>query len=250
MLVAPSRRRNRYPRPLRYVCSRSKKEVKAEKNSTLCPPSCSLGSSSSRACSLPDWATSSSTESWARCWCSPSSSDACRQHFLSCSSRLLRARKRLLCRLGSPALAAPLESASRPNVPSPSSSFLYSCAWMGASPTGMISSRLGGRSVDSTSAFTRRSMILLRSLCAAATTAPETWAASPALVWNARSKAAMVSVPSVSGKRKLSSTQSSFRLFCTGVPVSSRRPTERMCCTALVMSASSFFTRCASSSTR
>mmetsp|Transcript_40750 Transcript_40750/g.86858 ORF Transcript_40750/g.86858 Transcript_40750/m.86858 type:complete len:215 (+) Transcript_40750:2028-2672(+) len=119
--------------------------------------------------------------------------------------------------------------------------FLYCSRCMGASCVYTMSSVFGG-SDPSTSVLTRRSRNGRSTLCSLLITACSTCLS---LRSNHASKSS--AEEKTSGMRKLSSAQSSCRLFCSGVPVTSSREwdeKERRTCESFD---SSFFMRCASS---
>mmetsp|Transcript_25169 Transcript_25169/g.62138 ORF Transcript_25169/g.62138 Transcript_25169/m.62138 type:complete len:277 (-) Transcript_25169:780-1610(-) len=139
-----------------------------------------------------------------------------------------------------------LVAARRPKMPfSPSSSVRYHSRWSADSGMRTMVSVLGGRSLDSTDFLVRRSMRGCSSERAAATAESSPNAAAPSV--------SIFSAPAASSTSWNStdtSARSSCRLFCSGVPVSSRADAQRMRRTACDARLESFLTRCASSSTR
>ena len=255
---------------------------------TLCPPAFRRGSISSSAVSFPEAATSASARlpSCAATRFAATSSPNRKgwQHTLrSCMRRLLsfvncadEARDEVLFGLSPPesdppsssppitfasnsvcsAMHRPLSSASFsdvaldeasfPNRPcSPSSRVLYHCLCESDRGIRTTVSVLGGRILCSTAAFVRRSMRGCRSDRAAATAESSPNAAAPS--------ASIFSAPAASRtswKRTETKALSSWRLFCSGVPVSNNAAVVRMRRTACETSDESFLTRCASSRTR
>ena len=118
--------------------------------------------------------------------------------------------------------------------------FLYHLTCISDMPIYRLTSFLGNK-LFSTSLFTRLSRKGLRTLCSCWTTV--SWSS----FWLENHWSNASASPKTSGKRKFRSAQSSWRLFCRGVPVISRRFLELNSLMIWASDDSTFLMRCASS---
>ena len=201
--------------------------VICEKMSTREPCACSLGSSLSSSTILPHASQMCGPSKYGGPGSAPSNRYGWLHTLRSCISVLSRR-----VRSGPPCALSANASLF--------STCLYSAFCCGVRPMKSFVSVLGG-SDRSTSALSRRSRNGRSTACSLRMTS---WsAAAPGL--NHVSKSS--DDAKMSGSRKLSSAHSSCRLFCSGVPVSSRRNSELSSRTRRASSEFSFLMRCASS---